>query len=108
MMDILNWCLAHYEMVLAILSFCVSLVLFIVRKKPIILKDTFKSLICSWLPACIIKAEGTGLKGEKKVAFVLTTIKDLIFPDDIEAFNRYERFIRSQIEAILSTPQKKL
>ena len=107
-MDILNWCLDHYELVLAVVSFCVSLVLFIVRKKAYILKDTLKCSISTWLPACIIKAEKSDLKGQAKVDFVINEIKALFFKDNVEDFVHYEKYVRSQIEAILSTPQKKL
>lgn len=106
-----DFILTYWRQILdcASILFCVTF--FILKKKPINFIDSKRSEILEWLPGAICAAEKSGLKGEDKVLFVLKVLYDFMFPKFTisydEFLNIYETFIRSHLEAILTTPQKK-
>ena len=89
----------------------VSLILFIVRKKPFKVVDSLREVIVRLLPALINNAETKSeLKGEQKMSCVVDELV-LILQDlgyGSEVINQYLPFAREQVEVILSTPQKKV
>lgn len=88
--------------------FCTVLIL-LIRKKPVKVVDTLKEVIVRVLPSLICAAEKTGLKGSDKLNFLLQelakVLKELNYGDDVIA--QYLPFAIEQVELILSTPQKK-
>ena len=81
------------------------LILGIRNRQPLM---TIYSSIREWLPSVVKAAESTNLKGADKLAFAVDMIKGYmekaypkVNPD------KYNRVIVSEIEEILSTPQKK-
>lgn len=100
----------YWKEILDVLILVISLVFFILRKKPVKVSDTLKQLISSWLPGVINAAEKTDLKGSLKLDYAVNMVYDIFCSDYItrEEFDqRYLPFVKSQIEAILSTPKKK-
>ena len=91
-------------------SIIVCVVLFIVRKRPTKLVDGIEELILKVLPSAIVYAEakvGAG-HGDVKMTEVMALISEYIkerYPD--VDFGIYTKFIKEQVEYILSTPQKK-
>lgn len=88
----------------------ICVVLFIVRKRPTKLVDGIEELLLKVLPSAIIYAEqkvGAG-HGDVKMTEVLALCSEYIkerYPD--VNFGMYTKFIKEQVEYILSTPQKK-
>lgn len=100
----------HYELIIKVAILVASVVFFIVKKRPIKLVDTLQETIVTWLPSILCNAEETGLKGEAKLNYAIDLIFSLFVKDyySREEFDkRYLPFVKKQIEAILSTPQKK-
>lgn len=85
-------------------------VLALIRKKPIKIVDTIRENIATWLPALIDKAEMSGYKGAEKLIYCLDLVYSVLCQKWMtrEEFDRdYLEFTKAQIEAILTTPQKK-
>ena len=100
----------NWKLILEAVVFVASVILFIVRKKPVKVVDTIKQMITQWLPGVVVAAENTNLKGENKMKYAVDLLYTLFASDYLtrdEFDNKYLAFIHSQIEAILSTPQKK-
>lgn len=88
----------------------VTIVLYIVRKKPVKVVDTLKEIIVRVLPALINLAEmQSGLTGEDKLNFVLNELTKALLEDGYgdEVIQSYLPFAKEQVELILSTPTKK-
>lgn len=105
-----NFIKENWMFILEIAVLLVSVIMFIVRKKPVKVVDTLKEVIVRLLPALICLAENQeGLKGSDKLKFVLDELKkvltDLGYDGDVQA--QYLPFAAEQVEVILSTPQKK-
>lgn len=105
MQEVYRFICAHWETILSILLTIGSVVVFIIRKKPVngILYELTKVCLTA-----VNAAELTGLKGLDKLNFAVEIVNKYIitiYPDlDI---NKYRSTIVSIIENILSTPQKK-
>lgn len=100
----------YWREILSVVFFLLSLILYIVRKKPVKVVDTLKEIICRILPALINQAEMIeGLSGADKLKLVLDAVvnvlKDDGFGDDV--IKSYLPFAKEQVEIILSTPTKK-
>lgn len=106
MTEILDWCAANYK--LLIYGVC-TLIIFLctVLPKKVKVQDTVKEVILSMLPELITKVEEPGNGKEKLHAVVEMCVAAIekLFPG-VNA-NQYITFIRSSVEAILKTPQKK-
>lgn len=110
-MMVINFIKENWRLIVEVVVLIASVVMFIVRKKPVKVVDTLKEIIVRILPALINLAEiQDGLKGEDKALFVLQKVKeallDLGYGDDV--VNQYLPFASEQLEIILTTPQKKV
>lgn len=113
MMDFLNkfldFLLTYYKFIalgFSVLIFILDLIILGVRNRQPLL--TVYSKIREWIPGVIRLAEETSYKGEDKLSFAVSTINDLLvktFPKISP--DKYERFVISCIEDVLTTPQKK-
>ena len=108
---VINFIKENWKLILEVLLLLVSVIMFLVRKKPVKVVDTLKETIVRILPALIVLAEKQdGLKGSDKLKFVLDELKkvltDLGYGDEI--LSQYLPFAAEQVEVILSTPQKKV
>lgn len=105
MREIFNFIYSHYEAILSVLTFVISVVILILRKKPVnnILVD-----INAYIFQGVLLAEKTDLKGNDKLNYAFNYVVDHLLADyptlDI---SRYHKVILNGIELILSTPQKK-
>lgn len=95
----------NWKVIVEIVVLLTTIILWIIRKRPVQVVDTLKETIIRLLPYCIRMAESQP-KGEK-LAYCLTllvqTLKDL----GVELNDDYKAFAIEQVEIILSTPQKK-
>lgn len=109
MKNVVDWVVAHPETVASIVAALVSLIIWIVRKRPVKVVDTFKEKILAQLPIVIAKAEeeiGPG-NGEKKLQFVIDFFTWQFDQEGLKLSDSYLKFIKMAVEQILSTPQKK-
>lgn len=95
------------ELVIVLISI-ISVVVGCIRMKPSKAVDQVKNLISEVLPGFINLAEISGCHGKAKLLFVvesiLKRIRKYISKEDEDYWMQY---ITDQVEAILSTPQKK-
>lgn len=101
---------SYWREILEILAVLASIIICCIKKKPVKVVDTIKQMICTWLPGVISAAESSGLKGEAKLEYAINFLysvfaKDYLTRDEFD--NKYLAFVKAEIEAILSTPQKK-
>lgn len=105
----IDWIVNHPETVASIIAAIVSIVFWIIRKKPVKVVDTFKEKILAQLPTVIATAEteiGPG-NGEKKLQFVIDYFTWEFNQQGLNLGESYLKFIKVMVEQILSTPQKK-
>lgn len=106
-----NFIKENWQLILEVAVLVVSVVMFLVRKKPVKVVDSLKEVIVRILPALIVMAENQdGLKGSDKLKFVLDELKKVLtelgYSGDV--LSQYLPFAAEQVEVILSTPQKKV
>lgn len=106
-----NFIKENWKLILECAVLLVSVIMFLVRKKPVKVVDTLKETIVRILPALIVMAENQdGLKGADKLKFVLDELKKVLtelgYSGDV--LSQYLPFAAEQVEVILSTPQKKV
>lgn len=104
-MALLNNFLRYWREILAVLTAIISIVVFIVRKRPVRVVDTLNEIICRLLPYCISIAERAP-KGEK-LDVCISALVQLLAEMDYELDEDHKKFAIEQVEAILCTPQKK-
>lgn len=111
MEKIILFIVENWRLLVECASVILALVLFILRKRPVKVFDSVKDTIWSILPSLINEAEkvfpesGKGVeKGQFVVGAVWKYLHDTYAIDD---FDFYTDFIKSAVEYILSTPQKK-
>lgn len=104
-MSIQQFFVTYWRDILSVMVLFASLVLWIVRKKPVQVVDTMKETIVRLLPYCILKAESAP-KGEK-LSVCLALLKELLEQMGLDLNSDYTKFASEQVEIILSTPQKK-
>lgn len=108
----INFISTNYRLILEVVLLIVSVVIFILRKKPVEVTKTIMELIYTLVPQEINSYErfyGSGHGTEKKksvVDFVLAEIERKYALNDAQR-SFYTSLIKSVIEEILSTPQKK-
>lgn len=98
----------HWEMLLSIFLFCLSLILSLLRKKPVWNKiETMYCDVLERLPVFIDLVEKSG-HGSEKLATVLTLVKSYLQKEfKFNDFEMIKSWVVAQIESILSTPQKR-
>lgn len=100
----------YWQVVLDAILVIISIILFVKKKKPIEVIDTLKQLMTTWLPGVITSAEKSGLKGQDKLNYCINALYEVFVKDYLsysDFLKRYRDYLVNQIEAILSTPQKK-
>lgn len=101
---------AHYELVGSCVLLVLSLLLTLLKKKPVKVIDSVMTAICRVLPGLLTEAEklfGQG-RGEDKLNWVLAQVCLYINETCPEVnFGLYREPVKVLIEDILSTPQKK-
>ena len=102
----------YWRDILSVFVMLVTLVLWLIKKKPIKVVYTIKESILRLLPYCISEAEKlTGVTGADKKAFALDLLKKLLCEiyslSGDQDLVTYLQFASEQVEVILSTPQKK-
>lgn len=99
----------YWREILEVIVILISLIICCIRKKPVKVVDTIKEIIVRVLPAFIVQAEASGLKGADKLELVLSLVKgflkEMSYGDDV--ISQYLAFTKEQVELILTTPQKK-
>lgn len=86
-----------------------NILLFILKKKPVLVQDSLKQVLLTLLPGFIAGAEkaiGAG-SGETKLALVLNAVDEWLRNNGFTFTPELRSFIHQSIENILSTPQKK-
>lgn len=106
MQEVFKFVFSHYEAILSVLTLIISVVVLIIRKRPV--TDVY-SCIYQWCIVAVGLAEKTGMAGAEKLDYALDFV--------IQAFHsRYGNdtklpcsvaYIEMCIEQLLSTPQKK-
>lgn len=111
MQEVFNFIFSHLEAILSVVTLIISVVVFIVRKKPVLVGDYIKTVILNKLPTFINYAENSNFKGDEKCSFALTFLFDELEKDGYGSYSyllhTYYEFARKSLEDILSTPQKK-
>lgn len=107
-----DFLIQYWREILYVFCALLSLVLFIVKKKPVKVIDTIKETIVRLLPYCINEAEKLqGAPGADKKAFALSILwkllSDFVKLSGDELKEIYSDFAAEQVEVILTTPQKK-
>lgn len=105
-----DFLITYWREILSVVCLIATVVLYVVRKRPVKVVDTIKEVICRVLPALINQVEAIpGLSGSDKLRMVLDalskTLLDFGFGDDV--VSQYLPFAKEQVEVILSTPTKK-
>lgn len=106
---IIDWVVAHPEIITSAIGLIISIVICCIRKKPIKVIDTFKEKILLQLPTVISEAEqkfGAG-HGEDKLKFVIDFFTWSFDQEGVKIGDSYKKFIKLMVEQILSTPHKK-
>lgn len=111
MQEVIDFLSLYWREILEVILLIISVVVFIVKKKPVKVIDTVKECITRLLPYCIYEAEkqeDLKGKGEKKKIFALSVLYKLLQEFGYEeVYDQYREYAAEQIEVILSTPQKK-
>ena len=106
MREIFNFIINHYEAILSVLTFIISVIILCLRKKPV---SGIESIIYQFVGLAIRSAElNPELKGIDKLNFAVNYINqrlEFLYPD--LNVDLYRPFIVSVIEDYLTTPQKK-
>lgn len=104
-MIVIDFLRDNWKVVVEIVVLLTTIILWIIRKRPVQVVDTIKETICRLLPYCISQAENEpkGTKLDFCISLLASTLEGLgiHFNDD------YKAFALEQVEVILSTPQKK-
>lgn len=105
MQEVFDFVLSHYEAILSVVTLIVSIVVFILRKKPV---DSIMTAIYLAAVEAINFSEATDLKGVEKLRYCVGMVEASLkrtYPG-INPITYYG-YIVDVIEGILSTPQKK-
>lgn len=105
MEKIIDFLIDNWKTVVEIVVLLTTIILWIIRKRPVQVVDTLKGTILRLLPYCISQAENQP-KGEK-LSFCLSLLASTLAELGIELNDDYKAFATEQVEIILSTPQKK-
>lgn len=104
-MNVWQFIVEYWELLLSAVTLIVSVIVLIVKKRPV------TELTTAIYQCCVLaigEAEKTDYKGDRKLQFAVDLVSTLLkarWPDiDV---NKYVNLIVNTIESILSTPQKK-
>lgn len=104
----------YKEIIASVFCFVLTFISILVKRKPQTIDDFFKGLddVCSQLPEIINTFERPGngdLKKEEVINYALTKLITFLHRDISDSESKSARsYFSQQIEAILSTPQKKV
>lgn len=106
MQEVFDFIFSHYEAILSVLTLIISIVIFIIRKKPVNgLNDLLQAFVSNAVKLAEVQPD---IKGNDKLEFALNYVYEHIlrlYPDlDI---GKYRSYIVYLIEDYLSTPHKK-
>lgn len=104
-MNILEILRDNWKVIVEIVVLLTTIILWIIRKRPVQVVDTLKETIIRLLPYCINQAENAP-KGEK-LSVCLNVLAAVLADLGIHLNEDYTKFAIEQVEVILSTPQKK-
>ena len=106
MQDLYNFICAHYETIISVVLTIISVVVFILRKKP--LNDVSTNLY-KWCIEAINSVESSNIDGSSHKLNTAIRLVRYAFERYYIGYNfsNYEKIAESYIESILSTPQKK-
>lgn len=105
MNEILIFLRDNWKVILEVVVLLTTIILWIIRKKPVKVVDTLKEVVLRVLPYCINKAESAP-KGEK-LGICITLLQEAMSELGYEMTDELRDFAIKQVEIILSTPQKK-
>lgn len=98
----------YWKEIIEIILVIASVVLCVVRKRPVKVIDTLREVVTRCVPGAIAAAEKQkNLKGDGKKLFALSVVRQLIMDLGYEVTDDLMQFASEYIEAVLSTPQKK-
>lgn len=100
----------NWRLIVECLLLIVSIVLLCIKKRSVKVVDSFAEWLLKMIPSVVNAAESTSFKGEDKMKYVLSQLRELAVKLGIiqaDNFGYYESFIRDFVELTLSTPQKK-
>ena len=102
---ILEFLQNNWKTIVELVVLLTTIILWIIRKKPVKVVDTLKEVVLRLLPYAITVAESAekGAKLDVCIGLLEEAMKDLGY----ELTPELERFAIEQVEIILSTPQKK-
>lgn len=104
-MEVLKFLENNWKTIVELVVLLTTIILWIIRKRPVQVVDTVKETICRLLPYCISQAEDQP-KG-KKLDFCISLLASTLAELGINLSPEYTKFALEQVEIILSTPQKK-
>lgn len=106
--DIFDFLKMYYKEILTSLSFIISVIILIVKRKPVFNEmDLIKEHVLEVLPSLIISVEKDG-NGVEKLNTVLSLVKEYLKKKfKFTNFDLIEGFVKQSIENILETPSKK-
>lgn len=107
MQVLIDFILENWQLIAHCVLALLSVIFFILKKKPNEIIDTTAEMIMKFLPHCINLAELTDCKGKFKKDYCVMLLKEWAKQHSIELTDYYIDFASRQIELILSTPQKK-
>lgn len=114
----IDFLVKYWRVIFELLMLIASIVLFILKKKPIKIVDSLKTLVIAALPDVINRVENykdvfdpsRKLTGDEKLRMALSIVQSYLVDEcglDETELCLYRDWIIEQIEMILSTPQKK-
>lgn len=110
----IDFIVKNWRLIVELVLLLASIVLLIVKKKPLKLVDSVKTMIISYLPEVINRVEAyckqRGFSSKDKLRMAVFIIQDYLvsnFGLTESELPLYTDFIIGHIESILSTPQKK-
>lgn len=107
MKNVIDFILENWQLIAHAVIALVSVIFFILKKKPNQIIDSVAEGILKFLPHALNLAELTALKGVAKKEYCINLIREWARQHSIELTDYYIDFASKQIELILSTPQKK-
>lgn len=107
---ILKFVVNHWELVSSFVILVITGVIQLLKKKPVTVVDSLKTVLLKIIPIAINAAElSSGKKGDEKLDYCIDVIYNAVKNEiTLSEFNKnYRGFVVNQIESILATPQKK-
>lgn len=109
MKEVLDFIVQYWQYISVGVVLIINILIFIIKKRPVMVQESLKQVLLSLLPGFIAGAEeaiGHG-NGSTKLALVLNACDDWLQNNGFSLTPELKKFIGLSIENILSTPQKK-